>query len=510
MIWFVRRWFWNFIAWLKFALNKPLTIPLPPSTSPIIKPVAMSLAIPGLPINTILTCGPEQIPPDERSRAKSLVYKAQVWLYSAFSPMQAGLRPVDADPTRALKQAYTWLHRTKFDAPVLPAEYYGSPDLGSLAVRGPYAGYLSKCGEAIFHWDVQGLAQYEHHPGLRKLGARVLFRVDARSRGLQAYQIDTVLGSARPGEPNWEVSKQLALCTLSTHTSLVRHFNWVHLAGGESLGIATRNRLPHAHPLCRLLWPYTFATEQNGDMVTRGQMLRGGDFETSFSFTFDGMCRLFEATHRDFRIAVNDPEQDVKARQILGQGFDTPTQDNLGALFKLMHEYARTYLLAYYPDEPAGAATAAIRGDAAVLAWLDELNELTPNGVEVTRGDVGLDKLARLIARYIYMVTVQHELLGSCLWNYQLWTHRQPVRVYLDGKREPLDVYQRLVNANYNLNVRRRELMHDFSYLALDAAGQAAMAGFGAALTALQSSMEEQPWTVWRLYPRSLKVSINA
>jgi arachidonate 15-lipoxygenase len=108
------------------------------------------------------------------------------------------------------------------------------------------------------------------------------------------------------------------------------------------------------------------------------------------------------------------------------------------------------------------------------------------------------------------MVSAQHEVLGSFLWNYQLWTHRQPVRVYANGQREPLDVYQRLVNANYNLNVRRRLLMHDFSYLALDTEGGAEMKRFERKLQALQSRMERDPWAVWKLYPTALKVNINA
>ena len=508
--WFFRRWFWNFIAWIKFALNKPLKIPVPPLKSALIEPVPLSQAIIGLPIHNILVCAAGQIPCDERSAVKTGVYKLQVWLYSAYSAMQRGLPPVDADPLQALKHAYTGLHRSKFAAPVLPAEYLASPDLGSLAVRGPYEGYLRACGDGQFEWDLMSLGGYEVHPGLRRLGVRVLFKVDPLRRGLQAFQIDTELGMSRLDDADWELSKKLALCAVSAHTSLVRHFNWVHLAAGGALGIALRNRQPGTHPLCRLLWPMTYDTQQNADMVTRGQMLPGGDFETTFPFSFKGMCQLFDQSYGDFRIADNDPEVDAQSRGILGQAFDTPSHDNLRALFALMHEHARHYSRIYYRDGTAGSGHAAVTDDAALLDWLDELNALTPNGVEVTRANLTFDNLTRLLARCMFMQTVQHELLGGFLWNYQLWTHRQPVRVAVDGKREPRDVYQRLVNANYNLNVHRRELIHDFSHLALDATGKAAMDKFNRDLVALQADMEQQPWAAWKLYPRALKVSINA
>ena len=335
-MWLVRTFFWNLLGWLKFAFAKPLKIPLPAKGGHLINLVPLSEAIPGIPIEAIMVARPKEIPADERSLLKSLFYKFQVWLYSAFSPMQPGLPPVDPDPVQALRHAYTWPRRTKLDPPALPAEFLGSPDLGSLAVRGPYACYTEGDGNGIYRWDLEALGRLDHHEELHKLGVRVLFRVDATGRALQPFQIDTTLGSAGPGDLMWELSKKIALCAVTTHVSLVRHFNWTHLAGGAHLAIATRNRLPPEHPLCRLLWPHIYGTQQSNDMVTRGQMVRGGDFETIFSFTFDGMCRLFEETYREFRIVVNDPEEDAQARQIRHAGFDTPTQDNLEALFNVM------------------------------------------------------------------------------------------------------------------------------------------------------------------------------
>ena len=149
-----------------------------------------------------------------------------------------------------------------------------------------------------------------------------------------------------------------------------------------------------------------------------------------------------------------------------GAGFDTPTQENLEALFDVMHRFVRNYLKIYYPRNAAGANS--VRNDPETLAWLEELNARVPNGVGVTPENVTWDELARMLASQLYLVTVQHEILGSFMWNYQLWTHRQPARIYADFQREPLDVYQRLVNANYILNVRRRALMDDFSHFALD------------------------------------------
>jgi arachidonate 15-lipoxygenase len=139
------------------------------------------------------------------------------------------------------------------------------------------------------------------------------------------------------------------------------------------------------------------------------------------------------------------------------------------------------------------------------------LDRLIPNGVRgLTPGEPTLPGVARLCAAFIYMAAVEHEILGTGLWNYQMWTHVQPVRVYRDGTREPLDVYQRLVNANFNLNVHRAELVQDFSYLALDPGGAEAFRAFRRALQALQARLDAEPPAPWKITPGILEASINA
>jgi hypothetical protein len=507
--WFLRRWIWDFFAWFKFAASRPLKIKEPTRRWRLITPKPMSQAIPEVPLNNVLVCARDDVPCDERKWAHTMFYDFQVSLYSVFPPMQARLPEIDADPQVALKKAFNGLRRRQFPAPKLPAEYLGSPDLGSLAVRGPFACYTTATPHGDWEWDLEMLTNYDHHDGLVNIGSRVLFRQDPVRRSLRAVEIDCALGKKiTPTDAQWDQAAKIVLCAASTHLSLVRHYNWVHLAGGAQLAIATRNRLSADHPLFRLLWPYIYGTQQSNDMVTRGQMERGGDFETTFSLNFDGMCNLFDDSYLDYTHIVNDPEADGNRRGLANAAFDTPTQRNLKALFDVMHDFVRDYLNIYFPRSATGAK--AVQRDPETLAWIDELNTLLPKGVGVKSKTFTWDELARMLAGQLYLVTVQHEILGSFMWNYQLWTHRQPVRVYKDFRREPLDIYQRLVNANFNLNVHRRALMHNFDDIALDYRGKLAMIQFQADLASLQAKMESQPYAVWRLYPRDLKVNINA
>lgn len=492
----------------------------------------------GIPIPGIDVAG--SIPPEERSLVKTFLYRLQVHLYSVFSPMQPKeLPPISADPRIALGEAYQFFQRRAFDPPDLPPEFEGSPDLGSLAVRGPYSVYLQRVQESsdddpLLEWDLTDLAKFPVHDGLYLLGVRVLFRLGP-SHLPTPYSIEYRTTEdqrkvSTPRDPDWQLAKKLALCAITTHQSLVRHFNWVHLAGGEHLALATRNYLPSDHPLCRFLWAHVYGTQQSNTVVTKGQMVRGGDFETIFSFTYEGMCSLFATTYGQFRLSFCDPEFDAKRRRVrayLAASRAETSQTNLEELFAVLHRHAQRYLLLYYkndgclePDESLAswlrqpehrghsAGRPLASEDVDLKKWIDALiGYLPPDSAERPRTLAGL---ARLLAQWLYLETVEHDTCGSFLWNYQLWVHRQPCRVYKNGMREPLDVYQRLVNANFNLNVRRLALMSDFSYLALDEQGAAAFSQFQKDLEAVQQAMDRKPWAAWKVYPAMLEANMNA
>ncbi|HKR00966.1 MAG TPA: lipoxygenase family protein [Pyrinomonadaceae bacterium] len=502
-MWKLRKGFWNGLATRKFASNKPAMIPVPRDDGRKLKAVSFASQFPGIPIPNILVA--DHVPDDEAQPLKVAFYKFQVGMYSVFPATQPGLPPISADPQKAFDEAYTDAHRRLFPPPVLPEEYKNNIDLGRISVASPYACYVEKAPEGGYQWNLSQLDGYEYHAGLRPIGCRVLFRVNEGERRLEATQIDCDLGTCRPGDPDWEFAQKIALCAATTHVSLVRHFNGIHLAVGGPFAIATRNQLPAAHPLRRLLWPHMYGTQYSNQIVTKGQMAKGGDFETTFSFTHRGMCKLFEETYEQYDFIVLDPERDAERRGIKDAGFDTPVLSNRRAIFDVMHAHALRYLRLYYETDEK------LREDANVQGWVEELDRLIPNGVRKVLGnETTIEGAGRLIAALIYLAAVEHEALGTGLWNYQLWTHVQPIRVYRNGQREPQDVYQRLVNANFNLNVSRTRLMHDFGYMALDRKGADAFRIFRFELETLQKKMEQEPPACWKIYPNILEANINA
>ncbi|MEO1257604.1 MAG: hypothetical protein AAFZ15_02370 [Bacteroidota bacterium] len=499
--WNIKKGFWNWIAITKFKGNKPAKIAVPRREPDDLAAVPFISKFKKIPVGNIVV--PSRVPKDEASRLKYYFYQFQVGMYAVLSPMKKGMPPIDADAIKALDQVYTKKHRKYFPIPTLPPQLAGTIDLGEFTVKGPFSGYLQKAPNGDYQWDFSSLAKYEHHPGLYSLGVKVLFRADQDNRKLRAYQIESELGVTRPGDPEWELAKKIALCAASNHTSLVRHFNWVHLAGGALSALITRNTFPGGHPICRLLWQHIYGSQYSNEIVTLGQMAKGGDFPTTFCFTHAGMCKLFEEKYLDFSVLIHDPEMDAGERGVNGDDFDNPAQDNLEALFNVIYRHTHRYLQHYYTTDDA------IRHDAQIREWLEKLEKHMPNGIKKAIPKVTVANVARLAANFIYIGTVQHEVLGTHQWNYQLWVHKIPVRVYKNGQRVPIDVYARLVNANFNLNVPRKQLTDDFSYMGLDEAGVGFFKQFQAELLELDEQLRKEP-AMWKIYPTVLEANMNA
>ena len=503
VLWRLKRRFWNFLVTFKFSHAKALTTPAPEQDEDKVTPVPFASRFTEVPIDGIVVA--DHIPRDEAQTFALRFCQVQTWLNRAFSPMQRGLPEVDANPFDALVAAYTPAHRRCYRAPVRPPGMNGALDLGVLAVASPYACYLERASVGSYRWDLTRLHGFELHRGLLAPAVSVEFDVDAATSRLRATRIDSELGTAAPGDAHWDVSQRLAVCAATTHLTLVRHFNWLHLVLGAPLAMTARSRLAPNHPVRRLIRPHVYATYSSNEMVTIVQMNRGGDFENCFSFSHKGMCSLFEATREDFDLRMIAPEIDAQRRGIAASAVEQPALDNRLALMGVIRAHVSRYLALYYDSDTAAA------NDEAVGAWIEDLCGYVPHGVREIAGEpLTIAGLTELISTMIYMATVEHEIVDSGVWDYQLWNDLDPVRVYANNARCPVDVYQRIVNANFILNVPRTPLMSDFSALALDDRGAGAFRQFRSDLATLQGCLDLEPASSWRMEPKFLKANINA
>ncbi len=175
-MWGLRKKFWNGLATRKFASNRPALIPVPVDGARRLNAVSLGSQFPGIPIPNIRVA--DRVPDDEAQPLKYYFYKFQVAMYTILPANQSGLPPIDADPLKALDNAYTDAHRKLFPLPALPEEYRNGFDLGRIAVASPYACYVERAPEGGYQWDLRQLDKYEHHSGLHSIGARVLFRLN--------------------------------------------------------------------------------------------------------------------------------------------------------------------------------------------------------------------------------------------------------------------------------------------------------------------------------------------
>jgi Lipoxygenase len=498
--WQARRRFWDTLTTLKFHGEVPTVIHPPSGGERPVGLVPFRSKYPTIPIEGAEVAN--VIPVDEVDKKKQVFTRVQHALVRWVPPAQQGLPSIPADAQTALANAYTPAHRRCFPAPVRPAER----GLGALAVASPYASYLQSTGPGTFRWDLGALADFECHAGLVPLGAVVDFELDAHTADLEPVRIETALGVAQPGSSDWGNAERMAMCSITSHASMVRHFNWLHLTAGQPLEAATRNRLPAVHPIRRLLWAHVYGTHAGNELVTAVLLSSGGDFDSIFSLTHRGMCDLFDATAGHFDLASINPRLDAARRGVAAVETATPAQDHWSALYEIILDHVRRYLAIYYASEDA------VIDDQALGAWIDDIDQLLPHGVHGVLGPaVTMPGVASLLATVIYLAVVEHEITGSGLWDYQLWSDTSPVRIYEDGRRVPVDVYQRLVNANLTLNVNRTLLLNDqFACLALDAHGEWAFQEFQQDMLGFQARLDRSTPAPWRIEPRRLKANINA
>jgi hypothetical protein len=509
--WQYRKNFWSRWQTLRFSLSKPRTIGPPTSNKTHIKAVPVRSIYPDLAMDKVLMF--DALPKEEAGIGMRALVAVGLRLNRWFPQMMPDLPQINPDPHKALAEALSPVYRDAYRAPMRPKVFSDEHlELGTLALESPYAVFLARGGDNLLQWDFRILAQFEHQPGLRSLGLQVFFTEIEKNNivTLAADRIDSVeYGEVSPDSPDWHPSVLLAICAATTHMALTRHFNYVHLISGNHWDIATRNHLPFDHPLYRLVWPQIFNSLFTNHGVTRVQLLPDGDFVNMFSFTHAGLMHYFDTMYELYDISISDPEADWKNRGLSNSNFESPSHKNLVELFTVMHKHAKRYIDTYYTSD------AELQRDTMVRKWMTHLNELIPNGINpALLNNITRDDLARALGAYIYEGIVIHELSGTALWDYQLWSDKNPTRIYTNKNRVPVDVYQRVINNNFALQLERAPLQDNYGQVALDNRGRKLYTQFCIDCRSLQVDYNLARWCThvdepWKLEPANLEISMN-
>lgn len=503
--WRIRHWIWSNWLCLRHRLNRPQHIGAPPKKRRNIEPTTFRAKHNDLiPLDIVVY---DRLPREENKITVRFVRYVTLNLNKVVRMMQPGMPQIDADINVALDKTLTRNYRKQFRAPKLPEVFQGddAPDLDKLTVQSPYAIILTRSQDGTLVWDLDFLGDFEHHPEMMNIGLRVIFAEDAENRSLSAVEIRSKeIGTVHPGDENWMVAKRLAVCAATTYTALTRHFNYVHLVCGSSWAIATRNELPIDHPIFRLLWPSNLNSLYTNHGVTEVQLYPDGDFVNMFSFTHKGLMDYYTTMHSCYRASLMDPRADWRFRRLEDTSFDCPTQKNMEEVFDIMHAHATRYVHAYYNSDEV------LQADRDIERWLAAVEALIPNGL----GDflsVGLtrESLSRLIGAVIYEGNLTHDMVGTTLWDYQLWVDRNPVRMYRDGSRVPIDVLHRVIINNFALQLVRSPLLADYGEVALDDKGRRLFTQWYEECRQLQERYDREPADLWRIEPKNMEVSMN-
>ena len=106
--WYFRKFVWNGISLVIFALKKAKPIPLPPENPEPLRAVPISQRIPGIAISNILMA--DHIPPGETSKVMYYSFAFRTWLARILPPVVQGLPQIADDINVAMNQALNWAY----------------------------------------------------------------------------------------------------------------------------------------------------------------------------------------------------------------------------------------------------------------------------------------------------------------------------------------------------------------------------------------------------------------
>lgn len=481
--------------------------PIPPPKQEEIKLVPYADVDKRIGLHNVLVA--DRIPEQERCKLEPAVFGFQRFLSKLAPANPKGIPEIDpildVNVKRTLPDYYftlPWVSR-----PEIPEEIASRPNdvLAAVSLAGPFAAYIERvpCSNR-YQIDLSKMCKYPVRNGLSPLGFIAQFHYNEVAGQMVTDQIDLPAENKRvvnskdnPSE--WQRAQRIALASLSTHMTAVRHLGWAHLAAGENIAAITSTHLSADHPVHTILHPHTFRTTATNKY--RIPSLIG--HETSalpsvFAYDRQRILELLDDTGADFDLRRLDPRADAELRKMSEPPIEYPYLKNVGAIWDLMQSHVREYVDLFYQNDEQ------VRDCPQLQNWHQALSQV--RGAHDYTGPLSKDALVRLITVVMYTASIEHENVGNLVMNYTTLP-QIPINVRLNGNLPSEAEYQAYVNLLMLTSTPFDPLLGG-KYPGMHKDGQAIMTKMCGALQRLDDQLQEvQPVPKHAILPSKCAVS---
>jgi hypothetical protein len=376
-------------------------------------------------------------------------------------------------------------------------------------VQGPCAGELRREGDVLVV-DASPLSHGERKPGVAPLGVKVAIHVDAKGTRPAWIQMEDGTRVTPDQGDAWSYARIVASAAMHNWVANVRHVIFLHYCAGQHVSVLVHNHLPWSHPLHRLLYPHVAGTLAVNWAANASFMGPGRIAEHTYAFTWKGLQQLVPVAFRAFSWEEYDIPEVLARRGVMDlveRGLYPYGEDAL-LLWGTIDAYVRDYLSLYYADD------AAVRADEALQKGLAALDAVMPG--KPLRATT-LPELARLITRFIHMVSVEHKLVSGIAYDFFTHPYWFPALARVGRNAEEAVPFREEAEQNvmfrHAISAPSWKLMDDWTFAALDERGAGAMRRFQAGLAAAGDVIDQRngrrAFPFPHLHPTGLESSVG-
>lgn len=471
--------------------NMTPTTPIPPPRKETINLVPYGQVDKRIPLRHLFVA--DRIPQDEQCKLEPAIFSFQR-IMAKLVPTNAQDIPaisedLDANVRRSVPKYFfnlPWVSR-----PQTPTAIKQSPNdvLGAIALAGPFAAYIQREeGTDKYIIDLTEMAKYSVKDHLAHLGFKATLRYDASAKQMVTDTIELPAENKRvsacdSNAKEWQRAQRIALASLSTHMTAVRHLAWTHISVGEAFAAITATHLSADNPVHTILHPHNFrTTATNKYRVPSLISDETSALPTVFSYKRAQMLELLDDAAKNFDLSRLDPIVDAQRRGMLDAPVDYPYLGNVGSIWNTMQVHVRDYIETHYKSDED------IRGCPQLQNWYAALNQV--RGAQAYAGPLGIEALVRLITVVMYTASIEHENVGNLVVNYTTLP-QIPSNVRLDGTLPSEAEYQEYMNLLLLTSTPFDPLLGN-NYPGMSAKGAAVMTRMCDALQAEDDKLQSQ------------------